>query len=54
MVVDTKQCFEPKAASEKLADGRMVSLPLEDLSPRLPKKELEQVLQADVRESRGG
>ena len=52
VVVDTKQCFEPKAASEKLADGRMVSLPLEDLAPRLPKEELEQVIQVDVIRSR--
>ncbi len=52
VVVDTKQCFEPKAASEKLADGRMVSLPLEDLVPRLPKEELEQVIQVDVIRSR--
>jgi len=52
VVVDTKQCFEPKAASEKLADGRMVSLPLEDLAPRLPKEELEQVIQVDVSRSR--
>ncbi len=52
VVVDTKQCFEPKAASEKLADGRMVSLPLEDLAPRLPKEELEQVIQVDVSRSK--
>lgn len=52
VVVDTKQCFEPKAASEKLADGRMVSLPLEDLAPRLPLEELEQVIQVDVSRSR--
>lgn len=45
--VDTEQSFEPKAASEKLADGRMVSLPLEDLAPRLPKEELARVMQAD-------
>lgn len=43
--VDTKQRFEPKAASERLADGKMASLPLEDLAPRLPKEELEKIMQ---------
>ena len=31
--------FEPKLASAKLPDGRMVSKPLEDLSPLLPREE---------------
>ncbi|MDE7311135.1 MAG: thiamine pyrophosphate-binding protein [Eubacterium sp.] len=44
--VDTKQCFEPKAASKKLANGSIVSRPLEDLSPHLPKEELRQVMKA--------
>ncbi len=42
--VDTKQCFEPKSASEQLADGRMLSLPLEDLAPRLSEEELRDIL----------
>ncbi len=44
--VDTKQRFEPKSSSERLPDGQMVSLPLEDLAPRLPKSELEAIMQA--------
>lgn len=43
--VDTRQRFEPKAASERLTDGKMVSLPLEDLAPRLPKEELDAIMQ---------
>lgn len=43
--VDTEQCFEPKSASEQLADGKMASLPLEDLAPRLPKDELRKIMQ---------
>lgn len=31
--------FEPKVASEKLPDGRMVSKPLEDMAPFLPREE---------------
>ncbi|KAI4452554.1 Acetolactate synthase large subunit [Eubacterium plexicaudatum ASF492] len=42
--VDTRQCFEPKSATEQLADGRMVSLPLEDLAPRLPEEELKKIM----------
>jgi acetolactate synthase-1/2/3 large subunit len=34
------QPFAPKAASIKLPDGRIVSRPLEDLSPFLSRKEL--------------
>lgn len=36
------QKTEPKAASRKLPDGRMVSAPLEDLAPFLPREELEE------------
>lgn len=39
--VDTEQKFEPKSASRRLGDGTMVSAPLEDLAPFLPKEELE-------------
>ncbi len=42
--VDTKQCFEPKSATGQLADGRMVSLPLEDLAPRLPEEEIKKIM----------
>ena len=38
--VNTTQKFEPKAASKRLEDGTMVSAPLEDLAPFLPREEL--------------
>ena len=34
--------FEPKLSSEKLPDGRIVSKPLEDMYPFLPRYEFEQ------------
>lgn len=39
--VDTEQIFEPKSASKRLPDGKMVSPPLEDLAPFLSREELE-------------
>ena len=39
--VDKEQKFEPKSATKKLEDGTLVSPPLEDLAPFLPKDELE-------------
>lgn len=38
--VDMEQNFEPKAAAKMLADGSMVSVPLEDLAPFLSDEEL--------------
>lgn len=40
--VTTDQNFEPKAAAKRLADGTMVSPPLEDLSPFLPDDEMDE------------
>jgi acetolactate synthase-1/2/3 large subunit len=40
VMVDPAQQFEPKLASRVLPDGRMVSSPLEDLSPFLDRNEL--------------
>ena len=37
---DTKQVWEPKSSAKRLADGTMVSSPLEDLAPFLPREEL--------------
>jgi len=37
--VDTVQNFEPKSATKRLEDGTLVSAPLEDLAPFLPKEE---------------
>lgn len=36
----TEQIFEPKSATKRLEDGRLVSPPLEDLAPFLPREEL--------------
>lgn len=38
---DTEQVWEPKSATKRLEDGTLVSPPLEDLAPFLPKEELE-------------
>lgn len=40
VVCDTRQIFEPKSATKKLPDGTLVSPPLEDLAPFLPREEL--------------
>ena len=40
VMLDEAQAFSPKAASRRLEDGRMVSSPLEDLAPFLPREEL--------------
>ena len=42
--VDTEQKFEPKSATKRLSDGTLVSPPLEDLAPFLPKEELEKIM----------
>lgn len=39
---DTKQVWEPKSSSKRLEDGTIVSPPLEDLAPFLPRAELEE------------
>ena len=38
---DTRQVWEPKSSTKRLADGSLVSPPLEDLAPFLPREELE-------------
>lgn len=48
IMVDTDQGFEPKSASKKLPDGKMVSAPLEDLKPFLDRKELEENMIIDL------
>ena len=42
--LDTRYEFSPKLSSEKRPDGRIVSKPLEDLSPLLPREELRENL----------
>lgn len=39
---DTKQVWEPKSSTKKLPDGTLVSPPLEDLAPFLPRNELKE------------
>ena len=38
---DTTQVWEPRSSTKRLPDGTLVSPPLEDLAPFLPRKELE-------------
>lgn len=40
VMLDLNQVFAPKLSSRKLDDGRMISSPLEDLAPFLPREEL--------------
>jgi acetolactate synthase-1/2/3 large subunit len=40
VVLDLRQPFAPKLSSRKLEDGRMVTSPLEDMAPFLPREEL--------------
>lgn len=44
VVVDPAQVFSPKLSSRKLPDGRMVSAPLEDMAPFLPREEFRSVM----------
>jgi acetolactate synthase-1/2/3 large subunit len=44
IIVDPEQKFEPKSATKKLPDGSLVSAPLEDLAPFLPREELEKIM----------
>ena len=37
---DTTQVWEPKSSTKRLEDGTLVSPPLEDLAPFLPKEEM--------------
>ena len=39
--VSTDQVFEPKSGTKRLEDGTLVSPPLEDLAPYLPREEVE-------------
>lgn len=42
--VTREQNFEPKSATKRLPDGTLVSAPLEDLAPFLPREELERIM----------
>ena len=39
LMLDLRQPFSPKVSSKRLADGRMVTAPLEDMAPFLPRDE---------------
>lgn len=41
---DTEQVWEPKSSTKRLEDGTLISPPLEDLAPFLPREELEQIM----------
>ncbi len=41
---DTDQRWEPKSATKRLEDGTLVSPPLEDLAPFLPREELKKIM----------
>lgn len=41
---DTKQVWEPKSSTKRLEDGTLISPPLEDLAPFLPREELEKIM----------
>lgn len=41
---DTEQRWEPKSSARRLPDGTLVSPPLEDLAPFLPREELEKIM----------
>jgi acetolactate synthase-1/2/3 large subunit len=42
--IDKRQNFAPKTSSRRLEDGTMVTAPLEDLAPFLPRDELAEAL----------
>lgn len=58
MMVSTAQVTEPKAASRRLENGQMVSAPLEDMAPFMPREELQRNMIIDRkylnRRKRGG
>ena len=41
---DTQQVWEPKSSTKRLEDGTLVSPPLEDLAPFLPREELKEIM----------
>ncbi len=45
---DTEQVWEPKSATRRLSDGRLVSPPLEDLAPFLSREELAENMFIDM------
>ena len=50
IVLDNDYVFAPRLSSRKEPDGRIISNPLEDLSPLLPRDEFEANMISDIRE----
>ena len=48
IMCDTEQIFEPKSSAKRLEDGSLISPPLEDLAPFLPRNELEENMYIDI------
>lgn len=53
VIVTRDQGFEPKSATKRLEDGTLVSPPLEDMAPFLPREELEENMIIALPEERG-
>lgn len=51
---DTSQVWEPKSSTKRLADGTLISPPLEDLAPFLPREELEKNMFIPLMEEKRG
>jgi acetolactate synthase-1/2/3 large subunit len=45
---NTDQVWEPKSSTKRLEDGTLVSPPLEDLAPFLPREELKKIMFVDL------
>lgn len=50
IIIDENQNFAPKLGSKQLPDGRIISPPLEDLSPFLSREELRDNMLIDIQE----
>lgn len=50
VICSTTQIFEPKSATKKLEDGTLVSPPLEDMAPFLPREELKKNMYIELME----
>lgn len=51
---DTNQVWEPKSSTKRLNDGTLVSPPLEDLAPFLPREELKKIMYIPLVEDEKG
>jgi len=51
ILVSKQQTTQPKSSSRRLADGSMVSAPLEDMAPFLPREELAEAMSVPLTEA---